>query len=155
MKFWINPTSKKQRRSLLFSLHVWTLYTILSNFFFNLTLLLKSMERKKKSQIASYGDTIQELLVVRIDPPSREKHTPLFLNTEHEAKQSACTAAWVPPHCASKQRDAGRMESRCSGGVLQLFTLLPWKDVKDYLCYLPGKRRDVFLRGEWKMSTKS
>lgn len=61
---------------------------------------------------------------ISIDPPSREKHTPLFLNTEHEAKQSACTAAWVPPHSASKQRDAGRMESRCSGGVLQLFTLL-------------------------------
>ena len=39
---------KKQRRSLIFSLHVWTLYTILSNFFFNLTLLLKSLERKKK-----------------------------------------------------------------------------------------------------------
>lgn len=32
-----------------------------------------------------------------IDPPSRKKHTPLFLNTEHEAKQSTRVAAGVPP----------------------------------------------------------
>lgn len=72
--------------------------------------------RRKKEQLPSFR--------ISIDPPSREKHIPLFLNMEHEAKQSARTAARVLPRHALKQRDAGRMESRCSGGVLQLFTLL-------------------------------
>ena len=92
---------------------------------------------------------------ISADPPFREKHIPLFLNTEHEAKQSAWIAARVPPCHAFEQQDAGGMESRCSGVSAPTLHSPPWKDVKDYLCYLPGKRQDILLKDEWKMSTKS
>lgn len=57
--------------------------------------------------------------------------------------------------CVTAARFRGGIKSRYSGLSAPTFHSPPWKDVKDYLCYLSGKSRDILLKDEWKMSTKN